>query len=124
MINVLAVFIGGGLGSVFRYLTSLFYIKVCDFNFPIATFSVNVLGAFLIGVFMGYLFKLELSQPVKYALTIGFCGGLTTFSTFSFEVFDIIKRGEYFIAAMYVFLSIFVTVIAAASGFYWARTYV
>ncbi len=124
-LNIFSIFLGGGIGAVMRYLTSLLYLKVFNFNFPLATLSVNLVGSFLLGILAVYLFEDDtIPEPVKYALTVGLCGGFTTFSTFAFEVFDMLKRGEYFISVFYIVLSVFLSVLIAAAGFYWAKNYV
>ena len=124
-LNIFSIFLGGGIGAVMRYLTSLLYLKVFNFNFPLATLSVNLVGSFLLGILAVYLFEDDtIPEPVKYALTVGLCGGFTTFSTFAFEVFDMLKRGEYFISIFYIVLSVFLSVLISAAGFYWTKNYV
>lgn len=107
MIHVLAVFIGGGFGAVLRYLTGIYAARFALFSFPFATFLVNIAGSFLIGFFyVLYMDKMVISPVMKAALTVGFCGGLTTFSTFSFELFDMIMNGRFLPAFLYIVLSI------------------
>ena len=80
MFNIFAIFLGGGLGSVLRYLANLYI--------PMPTLFVNILGSFIIGfLYVILVDKVEISNQLKLALTVGFCGGLTTFSTFSLELF-------------------------------------
>ncbi len=125
LLNIFSIFLGGGIGAVLRYLTSLLYLKVFNFNFPLATLSVNLVGSLLLGILAVYLFEDEnMSEHMKHALTVGLCGGFTTFSTFAFEVFGMLKRGEYFISILYIILSVFLSVMVAAAGFYWAKNYV
>lgn len=107
MIHVLAVFIGGGFGAVLRYLTGIYAARFALFSFPFATFLVNIAGSFLIGLFYALCIdKMIISPVMKAALTVGFCGGLTTFSTFSFELFDMIMNGRFLPAFLYIVLSI------------------
>jgi len=90
------VFIGGGIGSVLRYLIS-FIFKNNSYNFPWSTFIVNMIGCFLIGLIFGYLNKNEyLKDSLTSILIVGFCGGFTTFSTFASENFQLFKS-EYFL---------------------------
>lgn len=104
---VLAVFAGGGIGAVLRYLTSLYCARFAFFSFPCATFLVNVAGSFLIGFFYALCMdKMVLSPVLKIALTAGFCGGLTTFSTFSFELLEMLLSGRFLSAFLYIVLSI------------------
>lgn len=116
MLNVLAIFIGGGLGSLVRYGISVL-LRMHSMNFPFATLTVNIIGSLILG-FTAALFwnKAHLNDTLKIAITIGFCGGLTTFSTFSWETFDLIKNGETFLAIFYIFISVFVCVSAISLG--------
>ena len=85
MKHALLVFLGGGLGSAFRYGFGKIFQTVPG-AFPMSTFTVNILGCFLIGIFMGYGLKTEtLSENQSILLITGFCGGFTTFSAFAAE---------------------------------------
>lgn len=116
MLNILAIFIGGGLGSISRYYLSIL-MKAYSLNFPVATLSVNIIGSLILG-FAAALFWKEapLHTSLKLAITVGFCGGLTTFSTFSWETFDLVNNGEYLLAGIYVFISIMTCVLAIGLG--------
>jgi len=117
MLNILAVFLGGGTGAVARFLTGTFLLHYVKINFPVATFCVNITGCFLIGfIYIFIIEKFQVSPPLKYALTVGFCGGLTTFSTFSFEIFEMIKNNHFFNAALYILLSVIIGIIAVYFG--------
>lgn len=92
--TLLAVFIGGGAGSVARWLVSM---KLNSFspNIPVGTLIVNLVGAFIIGLTLALFTRLTHIDPVwKLLITTGFCGGLTTFSTFSLEVVYLIQDGK------------------------------
>ncbi len=111
MLNLLSIFIGGGLGSVTRYLISI-SLKGYDLNFPFATLSVNIIGSLILGFAAAIFWKNEsIHHTVRIAITVGFCGGLTTFSTFSWETFDLIKNGEFILAFLYTLISIVVCVL-------------
>ena len=85
MKNMLFVFLGGGVGSVIRYIVSTFFV-VSSNAFPFATFIVNIMGSFIIGLLMGYFIQDTAEQQTwKMLLMTGFCGGFTTFSAFSKE---------------------------------------
>lgn len=122
MLNVISIFIGGGIGAVLRYLTGLYMIKTLHFNIPVATFSVNIAGSFILGfLFVMFIEKTQIPTALKFALTIGFCGGLTTFSTFSLEVFEMIRNAQIINAIIYLLLSVILCISACAIGVYFAR---
>ncbi len=103
---ILAVFIGGGLGSIIRYLFGVFLNRTNPHIFPIHTLSANVVGCFVIGlVFAFFASRADLSSNLKLFLTVGFCGGFTTFSTFSYETINLLQTQSYQLAGLYVFLS-------------------
>lgn len=110
MQNYIIVFIGAGLGGVLRYWLSGFVYKFFHPTFPYGTLSVNVLGSFIIGVVMYYFDANELiSQQLRIFLTIGLCGGLTTFSTFSYETINFLKEREFLYAGLNILLNLFLT---------------
>lgn len=122
MPNILAIFLGGGIGAVSRYLVGLNLVKNFEINLPISTFLVNVIGSFIIGfLYVLFVEKADVTPAVKLALTAGFCGGLTTFSTFSLEVFEMLGNHQFFQAFTYTILSITVCVLTTAIGAYFAK---
>lgn len=109
MKTIFYIALGGGLGSVLRYLTSLFFAKFQLGNFPLGTFIANVVGCFLIGVFFGYFEKQTgSSQDLKFFLITGICGGYTTFSTFSNENIQLIHNNQIGMALLYTTISIII----------------
>lgn len=117
MINVVAVFVGGGVGAVLRYLTGSYFARFAFYSFPFATFFVNVTGSFLIGLFYALCMdKMTITPVIKITLTAGFCGGLTTFSTFSYELLQMITNGRLLPAFFYILLSISLCLAAAWLG--------
>ena len=120
MLNCLSVGIGGFLGSVVRYLIGMIPIKN-NTIFPFHTLLINVLGAFLIGYIMA-LFSKNSSWDGRLLLMlkVGFCGGLTTFSTFSNETFALLQNHHYFLAVAYVLLSLILGISAVFLGQYFS----
>lgn len=91
---LLAVFIGGGTGSVARWLLSL-KLNPMHHALPLGTLTANLVGAFIIGAGLAWFNRLPQIDPVwKLLITTGFCGGLTTFSTFSSEVVFLLQAGK------------------------------
>lgn len=116
MLNVIAIFIGGGLGSISRYFTNIL-LKTYSVNFPVSTLLVNIIGSFILGFTAAWFWKhSEMHHTIKLAITVGFCGGLTTFSTFSWETFDLLKNGEMLLAIIYSVISIFACLLAISLG--------
>ena len=106
MRGFILIFIGGGLGSVFRFLISK-YLEISKGSFPWATLIANFIGCFLIGLLLGWGLKNQnLRSDIFLFTTIGFCGGLTTFSTFSMENMLFLKSGDYFSFISYSLLSL------------------
>lgn len=113
MPDAIAVFLGGGLGSLGRWaLTFVPWKTVGEAGFPLATLVTNVAGAFLIGVVVAAAVPAGLSPRATLLLKTGVCGGFTTFSTFALETGELIERGAYGVAAAYLVLS-FVLGVAA-----------
>ena len=104
LIKCLSVGIGGFIGSILRYLLSEIPIK--QINYPINTLIINIIGAIIIGMVISYADKTGMRPEKLLLLKTGFCGGLTTFSTFSYEAFSLIEKGEFWSAGSYIFLSI------------------
>ena len=113
---------GSALGGVSRYAVAVAMQQRFGLTFPIGTLLINVTGSFLLGVIMrhamgGAMGGTQLSSEMRLFLATGFCGGFTTFSTFSFETVFMLESGEYGRATMYVVLSIVLSLAAAFLGF-------
>ncbi|HEY6825667.1 MAG TPA: fluoride efflux transporter CrcB [Gemmatimonadaceae bacterium] len=116
------VAIGGAVGSAARYALTLFVQSRSDSTFPIATLLINVSGSILLGFLMRYgLEGTSVSPEVRLLLTTGFCGGYTTFSTFSYETARLLEDGEWSRGATYIAASVVVSLIGTFVGFALAR---
>ena len=124
MINLIAVFTGGGIGAVIRYLITQAVSKLLGAQYMYAgTFCANLAGCFLIGYIFGMTLQKAdiISSELKLFLTVGFLGGLTTFSTFSCESFCFIKDGKILQAILYMSASLILGLTATYSGFALAK---
>ena len=109
MNNLLYVFIGGGAGSLVRYGISVIIQKSFAFVFPMATLLSNVLSCVVLAVAVGmFSDKMNDNPSLKLLILTGFCGGFSTFSTFSFETIDLLKQGHNTLAFANIFISIVV----------------
>jgi CrcB protein len=99
--------LGGGAGSVLRYLTSVIITRYFQTVFPLAIFTVNVSGCFLIGILIGLSERLPFMNPeLRFLFITGFCGGYTTFSTFSAENVSLFQSGHGLTALLYIAASV------------------
>ena len=115
MKNLLYVFLGGGIGSVLRYLV---FLCMPSASFPYATFLVNISGSFLIGLFIAMYSENPAQQPTLLFLATGICGGFTTFSTFSKESYGLMQSQQWGLLLAYILLSVSLSIAATAFGFY------
>jgi fluoride exporter len=108
---IVAVALGGAIGSVARYLVSIGSGRLFGLNFPWGTPIINVTGSFLIGLFVGlFATKWDLSPAMRIFLTVGICGGYTTFSTFSLDAYYLIERGQTLASFIYMMASVALSV--------------
>ena len=115
--NLLLVGLGGGAGSVLRYLCQKWINEYYPATFPWATLVVNILGCLLIGIIYAISEKTSLLSPqIRLMLTAGLCGGFTTFSTFAFENLTLLKSGDVSYLLIYTLASCIIGVAAVFGG--------
>lgn len=120
--NWFAVFVGGGMGALLRYAVSGIWMTPHSSGFPWGTLVVNVTGSLALG-FLGRFFGPPHGHHAVFLfLTVGFCGGYTTFSTFSLDTFSLVERGMSSRAALYVLASVAFSYAALLVGYMVARS--
>ena len=119
---LLYVALGSAIGGVSRYLLGGLVQRLLDTTFPAGTLLVNVTGSFLLGAIIRYALETpSLTPEVRGFLTVGFCGGYTTFSTFSYETMALLEDGEWARAGVYITASVILSLIATFLGLALAR---
>ena len=109
----LIVALGSGIRGMLRYYISDIVQKNSASLFPFGTLTVNIIGSFIIGLVIFYLDSLKIiSSEMRLFLTIGLCGGLTTFSTFSYETVKLFQDSEFLLAGANILLNVILTIIA------------
>jgi CrcB protein len=117
MKTILAVAIGGAFGALGRHVVAYHVNQLFSGGFPLGTLSVNVLGSFLLGVLIEVMALFWSPSPeLRALLTVGFLGAFTTFSTFSMEVVLLYERGAHLQMAIYVALSVALSVFGLFAG--------
>ena len=117
MKEILIVGFGGGIGSIARFLSQKSAERLLDNSFPIGTFLVNIVGCFIIGVVYALSERGNfLSPEMRLFLTVGLCGGFTTFSTFSYDNFNLLSEKLWQFLLLNVGGSIFFGVLAVYLG--------
>ena len=118
MIHLILVALGGAIGAGCRHLVNLAALRLFGSGFPVGTLTVNVAGGIAMGLLAGY-FALRYAgggQNLRLFLTTGILGGFTTFSAFSLDAVLLWERGEFALTAIYVVLSVFLSIAGLAAG--------
>ncbi len=119
--QLLLIFLGGGIGSVLRYLISKSLNYETAF-IPFGTFTVNIVGSLLLGLILGFASRSEiLNSNIVLFLAVGFCGGFTTFSSFAFENQALLRDGDYVNFFFYTFGSIILGILAIMLGLFLSK---
>lgn len=123
MTNVILIFLGGGIGSVLRYLSNAFVRNQTGNDFPYGILAINVIGSFLIGLTYSLIKKYEFasSDHIASFIMVGILGGFTTFSAFSLDVITMFNDGKAPAALIYVASSVIFSLLAAYLGLLIAR---
>ena len=116
--NLLYIFIGGGIGSVCRYLISSVINQHSTVLFPFGTFAANLIGSFVMGLCFYIFQKTVIPVEIRILITIGFLGGFTTYSTFCIESVNLFKEGEYLYFLLNMVLTNIISLIMAVGGMY------
>ena len=118
MKSLLLVFVGGGFGSVLRYVIGKF-LNSQESGIPYGTFAANIIGSLLIGMILGLAAKNNtINSNQTLLLATGFCGGFTTFSTFAYENHVLLKSGDFGTFAIYTIASFIIGFLAVFFGMY------
>ncbi|MDC3050952.1 fluoride efflux transporter CrcB [bacterium] len=115
--SIILVFFGGGIGSLFRFIVTKYSNKNL-ISFPIGTSISNLVGCFIIGLLIAYYDRNDIpKKDVFLFISVGFCGGLTTFSTFMLDIFEMLKNENYQNIIPYFSVNFFLGFISIALGF-------
>ena len=117
MLAVLLVAVGGGIGSVTRYLVGGWFAARFGSAFPYGTFAINVTASFIVGFFLAFAQeRVSLAPNLRLFVAVGFIGGYSTFSTFEYESVRLLQDGEMLLGAVYLLGSVITGGLAAIGG--------
>lgn len=123
MMQIVYIGLFGGLGCVSRYLVSSWTYQLVGRNLPYGTLVVNILGSFLLGLLMTLGMRSNIvPAQLRVGLTVGFMGGFTTFSTFSYETLRLLEEGSLWQAGVNILFNVLLCLVAALAGALVARS--
>lgn len=122
LLSIFMIGTGGFIGSVFRYLLTYYVNLSSETVFPLGTLAVNIVGSFLIGIIIAVAVRENLSQQTTLFLATGFCGGFTTFSSFSYEFFSLLQNEHTGYAFLYAASSFGLGLLSVWLGFILMKT--
>ena len=119
LVDIFVLFVGGGIGTVVRYLMGLISYNT---HFPCSTLIVNIISSLIFGFFYAHCVqKMDVPVVLQLMLLTGFCGGLSTMSSFTFESWSLYEKGMYFLLALNIFLNYTLPICAVMAGVYLGR---
>jgi fluoride exporter len=121
MLQILLIFIGGGLGSLARFFVGKQFVGSVNGHFPIGTIVANILASLILGVFLGLEINNKTNTSYRAFIAIGFCGGFSTFSTFSADTFALIQSNRLWEALLNVVFNVVLCILATFVGIYLAK---
>jgi fluoride exporter len=121
MKTILLIFVGGGLGSVARYLIGSWITRIYPHPLPLGTLTVNIAACFLVGVFAGLAGQSNKDEFIRSAMIVGFCGGFSTFSAFTLDSAKLFNSGLPAQMVLYVMLSLVACTAATFLGVWLSR---
>lgn len=117
--DLLFIFLGGGLGSVTRFGVGKWIGSIHNTHFPYGTLAANIISCLVLGFVIGLAdHKQVISPSARLFWAVGFCGGFSTFSTFSAETISLLQNGFHFSSALYIFGSLLFCITATYAGLY------
>ncbi len=123
IIKLLAVAFGGSIGAVLRFLIYEIIDARYHSDFPWATLTVNLLGSLVIGFLWGYFARTYVSPGMRLLIFVGILGSFTTFSTFAFDNFSLLKSGDYIYMTVYLLVTNFFGIALAIGGYLLSKTF-
>ncbi len=120
--DIVLVFVGGGFGSIVRFLLGRSVNNLHNHHFPFGTLSVNIVACLVLGFVVGIADHRQVISPAaRLFWAVGFCGGFSTFSTFSAETLTLIQSGFHFSTVLYIILSLVLCLAATYGGIYFGE---